>query len=309
MKAKNLIRNINPFNNQKEIPKGLYVVKKLLAFLSVQIIGSVIGEILVIALLNVLGYDPLNGDVPAGNSGLFLKCYGFAVFFISTLVYCKLVEKRNPKSLGFNKKAYDYVVGGIVAVLLLGSVVAVCCATGVMKFNSFTTKADGLYLAVLFGGFIIQSLAEEVMARGFLLPSLSEKTSLPLAVFVSSTAFAIPHLATVLESETPFAVVGIINLYLVSAVFSLLFVLRSNIYIVSGLHCVWNFVLYGVLGLSVSGSESNENALLNFNVNSQNILSGGAYGLEASVITTAVLAITAIVLVILCKKRGIKNGL
>ena len=67
MKAKNLIRNINPLNNKKEMPKGLYVVKKLLAFLSVQIIGSVIGEILVIDLLNVLGYDPLNGDVPAGN--------------------------------------------------------------------------------------------------------------------------------------------------------------------------------------------------------------------------------------------------
>ena len=158
MKAKNLIRNISPFNNQKELPKGLYVVKKFLAFFLIQILGSVIGEILVIVLLTILGYDPLNGDVPEGNSGLFLKCYGFAVFFIVTLVYCKIVEKRNLSSLGFNKNVYEYFVGGGVAVLLLGAVVGVCCATGVMNFNSVVSGADSLYLLVLFGVFIIQSL-------------------------------------------------------------------------------------------------------------------------------------------------------
>lgn len=309
MKAKNLFRSISPFNNQKEMPKGIYVAKKFLAFLLIQVLGALIGEAIVIALLTVLGYDPLNGDVPGGDSGLFLKCYGFVVYLIVALVYCKIVEKRNLKSIGFNKKVYDYIFGAIVAVLLLGAVVGVCCATGVMSFNSFASNADSLYLLVLFGGFLIQSLTEEVITRGFLLPSLSEKVSLSLAIFVSSTAFALPHLSTVLESGAAFAVVGVINLYLVSVIFSLLFVLRSNIYIVSGLHCVWNFVLYGVMGLSVSGSESNENALLSFNVNSQDILSGGIYGLEASVATTAVLTIAVIVLVILCRKKDGKNGL
>ena len=113
---------------------------------------------------------------------------------------------------------------------------------------------------------------------------------------------------SLMEAETQFVIVGTLNLYLVSAVFSLLFVLRSNIYIVGGLHCVWNFVLYGAMGLSVSGGNSNENALMSFNVNAQNILSGGAYGVEASIITTVVLGVTVILLVRLCKKRGVKNG-
>ena len=47
---------------------------------------------------------------------------------------------------------------------------------------------------------------------------------------------------------------------------------------------------------------------MSFNVTAQNILSGGAYGVEASIITTVVLGVTVILLVRLCKKRGVKNG-
>ena len=178
-----------------------------------------------------------------------------------------------------------------------------------LSFSGIAAGIDVVYLIALFFAFLIQSLAEETICRGFLLPSLSKKTSLPLAIFVSSTAFALPHLSSLLSADTKFAVVGIINLYLVSVVFSLLFVLRSNIFIVSGLHCVWNFVLNGVMGLSVSGSDSNASGVLNFEVHSSNILNGGVYGLEASIIATVVLGISAVVLAIICHKRGVKNGL
>ena len=161
-----------------------------------------------------------------------------------------------------------------------------------------------IQLVLLFGAFIIQSLAEEVICRGFLLKSLTNKASVPIAIFVSSTAFALPHLSSVLSAEGGFAVVGVINLYLVSTVFSLLFMLRTNIYIVAGLHCVWNFVLNGVMGLSVSGSNTNSNALMNFEVNANNLLSGGVYGIEASILTTVVFGVVAIILVNLYRKRG-----
>lgn len=224
------------------------------------------------------------------------------------MLYCKLIEKRKIKSLGFNKRVFDYLIGAALAVVLLAVIVGVCCITYVMTFGGFTSGADFLYLSALFEGFFIQGSAEELVCRGFLLPSLLKKTSLPVAVLVSSTAFALPHLPTVLEADPQFALIGIINLYLVSAVFSLLFILRSNIYIVCGLHSMWNFILNGAMGLSVSGSNTNENSLLNFNVNAENILSGGAYGLEASVVTAVLLGIVTIILVKLCRKRGIKDG-
>lgn len=309
MKTKNFIRNIIPFNNAQEMPTALYIIKKMLAFFLIYGLSAVLGEAIIIGVLSAMGYDPLNGVMPSGHLGELLQYYGFAVFFIVTVLYCKLIEKRKLNTLGFNKKGLDYLFGGAVAILLLAVIIGLCCVSGVLGFSGVATGIDVGYLIALFFAFLIQSLAEETICRGFLLPSLSKKTSLPLAIFVSSTAFALPHLSSLLSADTQFAVVGIINLYLVSVIFSLLFVLRSNIFIVSGLHCVWNFVLNGVMGLSVSGSDSNASGVLNFEVHSSNILNGGVYGLEASIIATVVLGISAVVLAIICHKRGVKNGL
>lgn len=309
MKTKNFIRNINPFNNAQEMPTALYIIKKMLAFFLIYGLSAVLGEAIIIGVLSAMGYDPLNGVMPTGHLGELLQYYGFVVFFIVTALYCKLIEKRKLNTLGFNKKGLDYLFGGAVAILLLAVIIGLCCVSGVLSFSGIAAGIDIGYLIALFFAFLIQSLAEETICRGFLLPSLSKKTSLPIAIFVSSTAFALPHLSSLLSADTKFAVVGIINLYLVSVIFSLLFVLRSNIFIVSGLHCVWNFVLNGVMGLSVSGSDSNARGVLNFEVYSGNILNGGVYGLEASIITTVVLGIFAIVLARICHKRGVKNGL
>lgn len=308
MKAKEFFKNISPFNNREDMPKALYIIKKALAFFLIYVLFVGIGEVIVIGITMAMGYDPLHGVLPSVDVVMLMKYYGFAVFFVVTLLYCKLFEKRKLKSLGFNKRVFDYFIGAVLAVVLLVVIMFVCCVTGVMSFGGFTSGTDVLYLLALFAGFLIQGSAEELVCRGFLLPSLLKKTSLPVAVLVSSTAFALPHLPTVLEADPQFALIGVINLYLVSAVFSLLFILRSNIYIVCGLHSVWNFVLNGAMGLSVSGSNSNENSLMNFNVNAQNILSGGAYGVEASVVTAVLLGIAIVVLVKLCHKRGIKNG-
>lgn len=309
MNIKKFIKNVSPFNNRQEMPTALYIIKKLLVFLLIYLSFVFIGEGLIVGITSLMGYDPLHGVMPEGNIMMLIQYYGFALFFVLTLLYCKLIEKRKISSLGINKRVYDGFTGAVIAVLLLAVIVGVCCLTGVMSFGGFNTGADYLYLLLLFLGFMVQGSAEEFVCRGLLLPSLLKKTSLPVAVLASSTAFALPHLPTLLEADPQFAVIGIINIYLVSAVFSLLFVLRCNIFVACGLHSVWNFVLNGAMGLSVSGSNSNSNALMNFSVNAENILSGGAYGVEASIITTVVLGIVAIILVKLCHKRGIKNGL
>ena len=182
MKAKEFIKNISPFNNREEMPKALYIIKKMLAFFLVYALFVGIGEVLIKGILSAMGYDPLHGVLPEGNVAVLLKYYGFSVFFVVTLLYCKLIEKRKIKSLGFNKKVCDYFVGAAGAIILLAVIVCVCCVTGALRFNSFTSGADVLYLLALLVGFLIQGSAEELVCRGFLLPSLSKKVSLPVAI-------------------------------------------------------------------------------------------------------------------------------
>lgn len=308
MKTKRFFRNVSPLNNDKEMPKLLYIVKKLLAFFLVYGVSAVIGEGIIIGILYATGFDPLSGVMPQGNVAQLMQYFGFSVFFIIAVLYCRVVEKREFKSLGLTKRGFDYFMGATVAVVLLVVVVIVCCLAGAFEFTGIGSNINVGYIIALFFGFMVQSFAEEFMCRAFLMKSLLQKTSLPIAVFVSSTAFALPHFSTLFEADFAYAVTGVINLYLVSVVFSLLYVLRDNIFVVGGLHGVWNFVLYGVLGLSVSGSEANANGLVNFNVTSQSLINGGVYGVEASVVTTIVLGITVVVLTKRLLDRRDRNG-
>lgn len=309
MNIKSTLHNLSPFNHETNMHPIVYAVKKMLAFFLVYMAAAVIFEVIIIAGLTAMGYDPTHGVMPAGHVAELLQYYGFAGFGLATILYCVIVEKRDLRSLGFSGKVFDYVTGAVLAIALLAVIVGAGLAAKVLRFDGMIASANTSYLALLFGAFVIQSLAEEILSRGFLLPSLAKKTSLPVAILVSSTAFALPHLASVVEAEGAFAVIGVANLYLVSLVFSMLFLLRSNIYIVAGLHCVWNFILYGVMGLAVSGSEATPDALMAFEVTGENLLTGGIYGLEASIVTTAVLGAVAAILVTRYRKRGMKYGI
>lgn len=142
--------------------------------------------------------------------------------------------------------------------------------------------------------------------------TLSKKVPEWLTVICTATAFAFPHFTTIFESDLQYAIIGVINLYLVSTVFSLLVLIRSNIWVACGLHSIWNFLLYGVFGLNLSGSEANGTGILCFRTEGANIINGGVYGIESSIVTTVILGIAVIILLYIRRKvkyRGEKNGI
>ena len=306
---KNIICNLSPFNNSEDMSTWEYVIKKLLAFVVLYCFAAVLGEGIIIGMLCGMGYDPLHGIMPTGVIGELLPYYGFIVFLLVTVIYCKFIEKRGMKSMGFSSKIADFFVGALLAVVLIVVIIGLSCVFDSMVFNGFSEKGNNVHLVRWLLAFVIQGVAEEVMCRGFLLQALLKKTSMSMAIIISSTAFAFPHFFTLFESELLYAIIGVVNLYLISIIFSLLVILRSNIWIAFGLHSIWNFVLYGIMGLSVSGSESKSEGLIQFCVKDANILNGAEYGMEASIIATLILALVVFGLAKIYKDRMGKNGI
>ena len=94
------------------------------------------------------------------------------------------------------------------------------------------------------------------------------------------------------KSITFFAVVDLI---LISLVFAFLTLSLKSIWAACGLHSIWNFILYNILGLNLSGNDTMSAAIFDMRSVGSNILNGGIYGIEASIITAAVLAAFLIV--------------
>lgn len=304
----NFIKMVNPFNNREDVPVPVYILKKMLAFLFIYYVAGMIGgEVIIIGGLSLMGYDPLHGVMPDTNTLMLIQYYGFICFFISVIIYCKLVEKRTLKSLGFNKRILDYVPGAIIAVILLATTMGICCLTGGLSFVGIEKDVDYIYTLALLVGLMIQGTAEETMCRGFLMASLSKKVSTPVAVFFSATAFAYPHFFTLADGEFKFVLIGLVNIYLISIIFSLLMLARANIWVSCGLHSIWNFLLYGVFGLALSGSEASTSGIICFQANNASLLNGGEYGIEASIIMTFILIISVFITYKYWKKQELQE--
>lgn len=306
---KSIIYTLSPFNNETNMSGAEYIIKKLFAFVLIYGVSAVLGEGIIIGILFGMGYDPLHGVMPEGQISELLLYYGFVIFSLVTLLYCRFVEKKNIKSIGFSGKPIDYLAGALLASILLVIIIGIGCIFDSITFCGFNINVNvkSLFLWIL--AFGIQGAAEEIMCRGFLLNSLRDRISVPLAILISSTAFVFPHLSGLIEADFVYAMVGIINLYLISVIFSILVLWRSNIWIACGLHSVWNFILYVIMGLSLSGSESITKGVILFSVKDASILNGAEYGIEASIITTVVLGMLLFVMSKRWKGRIDNNGI
>ena len=306
---KSIICKLSPFNNETNMSATEYIIKKLLAFILIYGVSAVLGEGIIIGILYGMGYNPLHGVMPEGQISELLLYYGFLVFSLVTLLYCRFVEKRDIKSIGFSGNPMDYLTGAMIALILLVVIIGIGCISDSIAFCGFNTNVNVKSLLLWILAFGIQGAAEEIMCRGFLLNSLRIRISIPLAILISSTAFVFPHMSSLLEANFVYAMVGIANLYLISVIFSILVLWRSNIWIACGLHSVWNFILYVIMGLSLSGSESTSKGVILFNVKDASVLNGAEYGIEASVITTFVLGALLFVMAKRWKGRIDNNGI
>ena len=136
-----------------------------------------------------------------------------------------------------------------------------------------------------------------------MLHALKEKTSVWTAIAVSTVLFIMPHWSSLFGDGTVYGVIGVANLVLISVIFSLLTIRFQSIWAACGLHSFWNAILYCILGLNLSGKDETVTAVFHMQSVGKNIWNGGAYGIEASLITTVVLALAAVLIWYMNKMR------
>lgn len=299
---KETLKNISPFNNRADMKPVLFIIKKILAFWFCYIAGLFIAEALVILLHFAFGKNMLIGDVFDSQTITLIMYYGYVIVISVILLYWKLIEKKSLSEIGLTNHIGSYFIGVLTAVLTLSIIIGMITLTGNIEYHGIFERKNILLLVLFGGGFIIQGTMEELLCRGFLFYTLKDKVSLPVAVTISTIMFIIPHWSSLFAGETIYGVIGIINLILISLIFSLLTICFQNLWAACGLHSFWNFILSSILGLNLSGNDKNTTAIFNMQSVGNNIWNGSIYGIEASVITTLILGIFSILLWVYWKR-------
>lgn len=293
---KKFIKNLSPFNNRKDMPTAMFVVKKELAFIVCYWAGLLLAEGLVIGAMFACGKNFMQGEMFSDSVMNLLKYYGMIVILGVSILFWKFIEKKPLSEMGVTKHIGGWFAGSLIGAELLAVCIAAVMLTGSIRFDGVFTNLDIPMILFMFGGFVIQGAAEEFLCRGFVLCSLKGKVPMPVAVALSTLAFIYPHWSTLRESEPQYVFSGLLGLAVISLVFSFVTLRTKSIWAACGLHSVWNFCLSCVLGLNLSGSEEASTALINMRTVGANLLNGGNYGIEASIIADIVIAAAAVLL-------------
>lgn len=300
---KRLLKKVSPFNNSTKMPISLFIIKKVLAFWVCYIAGLFIAEGLVILLHFALGKNMLVGDVFDAGTITLITYYGYLIIAGVALLYWKVIEKKPLAAMGVSKELGTYFIGIVLSIFLLALSVSIIVATGNIKYQGIFENADAIMILLLIGGFMIQGASEEMLCRGIVLHTLKEKTSFLTAMIVSTILFIVPHWPSLFAGKMIYGVIGVINLILISVIFSFLTICFKSIWAACGLHSFWNSILYSILGLNLSGNEESATAIFNMQSVGDNIWNGSIYGIEASAATTIVLAFAAALLFVINRKR------
>lgn len=177
------------------------------------------------------------------------------------------------------------------AVGLVGGVCTACIAlgpplaAGVAHFARTPDDRPTLWAAVFLGVFLlIGSAAEEILFRGFAFQMLLANFGVWAAIVPGALLFGLLHLGN------PGATwLGIVNTIGFGAVFGYGCVRSRDLWLPIGLHFGWNLTL-PLLGAKVSGLTMNVTGY-EMSWTAGALWSGGAYGPEASVLTSAVVVL------------------
>ena len=195
------------------------------------------------------------------------------------------IERRRADEVDPGKGAAQFLAGVALGVGLMAAVYLVLWGLGLATFAR-GTGVDGLGagLAAYFAGAVL----EELLFRAVLFRIVEQMTGTTIAVLSSAMLFGLAHGAN--PGATPMAVAGVaIEAGLTLA---LGYALTRNLWLVIGIHLGWNFAEGGLFGAQVSGT-ADAHSLLRTSLSGPEILTGGDFGPEASLVAIGLFLVVA----------------
>ena len=234
----------------------------------------------------------------AGAHGLLaaLVPLGLGVVVIAIYAgYVRLVERRAVAELGRAGAVAETARGFAVGAALFTVTIAILWLLGIARVE----RGDGWRaLVVGLAAAAGAALIEETLMRAIFFRIVEESLGTPIALALSAALFGLLHLFNPGATAVSTVAIALEAGVLLAAAF----VYTRRLWMPIGLHAAWNFTEGGLFGASVSGTRPY--GLLRSQFDGAPLLSGGAFGPEASIVAVVVCLSAGIALTIAARRRG-----
>jgi CAAX protease family protein len=257
--------------------------------------------VLVVALLVVLAATRGLNVLAAGNAAVALVV-GLLTAVGALLCYrwlSRTVEARETVTeLSADGRWRGLAQGGLLGFTLFTATILIIGAFG--GWENVTGGSIGGFLAAI-GAVASIAVNEELLFRGVVLRILEERVGSVIALPISCLIFGLTHLVNDHATLWGTLALGIEGGMLTGACY----LVSRSLWLPIGLHFAWDFTHIGVFGLPTSSSlQGADTGLLHLTLAGPDLLTGGTFGPEASLVALLLCLVPAFFLL----RRAARTG-
>ena len=258
-----------------DLLKNKGVMNFTLMFLLIIVYSFLQGILFEYVFKNIVGYNIIS----------VLCSYIFSAVIL--LFFVKYFEKTTFEYFGFSKEnnLEAIKVGTGLSIFSIVGVVAILLMSNNISLSLSKDLKIGIIiiLAILV---LMQGFLEEVVFRGYLMTRLAAKKGKWIAILLSSIFYLVFRMSNPTTSK-----IDLLNIFLISVVMSLLYWYFDNVLVIAIFHAFWNCISGLVFGFNLSGIKLSDSIFTVAAISDKQILIGGSYGIEGSIIATVFFAI------------------
>jgi membrane protease YdiL (CAAX protease family) len=281
---------------EQDASKEVGIARRIVAYpLTLLIIGSVM--VIGAAVLGSVAahWTPFKPNSPQNT----LMAFAVAVLVVLTYKgYKRWVERAPDLELALAGAPAELAAGLVFGALLFGLVTGIVALLG--GFEVLGLRGMGQFWSMLAMA-IVSGTFEEVLFRGIILRHLEALTGTWIALGLTAAFFGGAHLLNPNASWFAALAIALEAGILLGAAY----LLTRRLWLAIGIHAAWNFTQGWVLSVPVSGGDAPIGLLVTRRIGAD-WLTGGEFGLEASVVAMVVATLAGLYLV---RKVIERNGL
>jgi len=249
---------------------------------------------IIVGALTGLTYNDLDIE-KTSIQNLMIQLFDFIGTILVIWIFVKYVDKEKFIDIGlrFKNNIKRFWTGLAIGALIVLSGFGILEILGEINIQKVNFDFNQILISITI--FVLVSLTEEILYRGYVLRNLMYSFNKYLALLISAFIFSLLH-----GFNPNIDIIGSTNIFLAGILLGITYINTKNLWFPIALHFSWNF-FQTILGFNVSGQ--NTYSAIKLSIPNKTILNGGAFGFEGSILSLIAILITIVAILIHYRRK------
>lgn len=260
------------------------------------VIGLVLMSLATAVAVWAMGFvDGLIGS-PPNDPGLIPGAIVYDLVLVAAYwLLVRKVEGRPFTDFAPRGAAAELGSGILLGAVLMSATIGIMALIGMYRVTGTESAAVLIPMLALS---LTSGVGEEILLRGVIFRLVERGLGSWIALLISALLFGAAHLGNPNAGLFPALAIAVEAGILLAAIY----MVTRRLWAAIGLHAGWNFFQGGIWGVPVSGIDTK--GVLVSERSGPELLTGGAFGAEASIVAVALATATGIALLVIAHRRG-----